>query len=45
VQCEQLHREFKIDIRVLGIASSKKMLFKDTGIDLDNWKEEFDAKV
>jgi aspartokinase/homoserine dehydrogenase 1 len=43
-QCEQLHREFKIDIRVLGIASSKKMLFKDTGIDLDNWKEEFDAK-
>eukprot|EP00798_Chlamydomonas_sp_ICE-L_P007186 gene7186-293_t len=41
-QADQLRREFKIDIRVTGIASSKKMLLREKGIDLDNWQEEFD---
>ena len=44
-QCEQLRREFKIDIRVLGIATSSKMLLQDKGINLDTWKEEFDTHV
>lgn len=40
-----LKEEFNIDLRVLGIASSSKMLLSETGIDLDNWREEFAAKV
>ena len=45
MQCELLRKEFKIDIRVLAIASSKKMLLRESGIDLDNWKQEMDTKV
>ena len=45
MQCELLHEQFKIDIRVLGIASSKKMLLQEKGINLDTWKEELEAKV
>ena len=45
VQCELLRKQFKIDIRVLGIASSKTMLIQETGIDLDTWKEDMAAKV
>ena len=30
-QCDQLHREFAIDIRVLAIASSKKMILSEKG--------------
>ena len=44
-QRELLRKEFKIDLRILGIASSKKMLLKESGIDLDDWKAEFEAKV
>lgn len=44
-QCDQLRKEFNIDLRVLGIASSKKMLLSETGINLDNWKEDFETKV
>ena len=29
----------RLYIRVVGIANSKKMLFNDKGINLDNWKE------
>ena len=45
MQRDLLRKEFKIDLRILGIASSKKMLRKESGIDLDNWKGEFEAKV
>jgi len=44
-QVEELRREFAIDIRVLGIASSKKMLMKETGVDLDYWKEQFESEA
>ena len=37
--------QFGIDLRVLGIASSKRMLMRETGIDLDNWRQEYDEKV
>ena len=42
-QCEQLHREFAIDIRVLAIASSKKMVLSEKGINLSKWREEFEG--
>ncbi len=32
-----------LDIRINGIANSRKMLFSEKGIDLDNWKEELDT--
>lgn len=44
-QRKQLKEEFGIDLRVLGIASSQKMMFKETGIDLDTWKQDFDTKA
>lgn len=44
-QRKQLKEEFGIDLRVLGIASSQKMMLKETGIDLDTWKQDFDTKV
>lgn len=39
-----LRREFSIDIRILGIASSSRMLLAETGIDLNNWQEDFASK-
>lgn len=43
-QAKQLREEFNIDLRVLGIASSSRMLLSERGVDLSNWKEEFEAK-
>ena len=34
-----LKEHLKLNIRVIGIANSKKMFFNDTGINLNNWKE------
>jgi aspartokinase/homoserine dehydrogenase 1 len=42
-QLAVLKRERNIEVRVSGIASSKKMLLTDTTIDLNNWEEEFEA--
>jgi bifunctional aspartokinase / homoserine dehydrogenase 1 len=42
-QSERLHRDFKLDMRVRGILSSKKMLLSDKGVTLSRWQEEFDA--
>lgn len=33
------------DVRVLGIASSSKMLLSDSGVALDTWREAFDRCV
>lgn len=44
-QLEKLQNEYKLDIRVLGIASSSKMLLSDGPIDLASWKDEFAAKA
>lgn len=35
-----LREEHNIDLRVLGVASSSKMVLSDTGIDLEHWMEE-----
>ena len=42
-QAERLQREFKLDLRVRGIASSKQMLLSDKGVTLSRWQEEFKA--
>jgi len=42
-QRERLHREFKLDLRVRGILSSKKMLLSEKGVALPRWKGAFTA--
>lgn len=39
----RLAREFKLDLRVRGIMSSKRMLLSDRGVELAQWKREFEA--
>lgn len=38
-QTATLKEKFNIDLRVMGITSSKKMLLSDLGVDLSNWRE------
>ncbi|KAL8170616.1 hypothetical protein V2J09_022420 [Rumex salicifolius] len=38
-QAAVLKEDFNIDLRVMGITSSKKMVLSDTCIDLSNWRE------
>ncbi|XP_047329938.1 bifunctional aspartokinase/homoserine dehydrogenase, chloroplastic-like [Impatiens glandulifera] len=38
-QAAILKERFNIDLRVMGITSSKRMLLNDTGIDLSRWRE------
>jgi bifunctional aspartokinase / homoserine dehydrogenase 1 len=42
-QQARLSREFKLDLRVRGIMSSKRMLLSERGVDLAIWQQEFDA--
>jgi bifunctional aspartokinase / homoserine dehydrogenase 1 len=37
-QQEYLQHHLRLQVRVVGIANSKKMLFNDDGIDLNKWK-------
>ena len=37
-----LKENLKLEIRVIGIANSKKMFFDNNGINLDNWKENLE---
>jgi aspartokinase/homoserine dehydrogenase 1 len=39
----RLRDEFKLDLRVRGILSSRKMLLSEQGVDLANWKAALDA--
>jgi aspartokinase/homoserine dehydrogenase 1 len=39
----RLAREFKLDLRVRGIMSSRRMLLSDRGVELGRWKAQFDA--
>ena len=39
-ESERLRREFDLDIRIRGIATSKRMLLSEEGIDLSRWREE-----
>jgi aspartokinase/homoserine dehydrogenase 1 len=38
-QQQYLQEYLRLQVRVVGLSNSKKMLFDDEGIDLDNWKE------
>ena len=38
-QKDFLKENLKLNIRVIGIANSRKMVFDEDGIDLKNWKE------
>lgn len=42
-QKKYLQQHLKLNIRVAGMANSKTMLFKEEGIDLNNWKNELAA--
>lgn len=39
-QCSYLKDELHIQINVIGMSNSKKMIFNENGIDLKNWKNE-----
>jgi len=39
----RLSREFKLDLRVRAIMSSKRMLLSDRGVELGRWREEYEA--
>jgi bifunctional aspartokinase / homoserine dehydrogenase 1 len=43
-QAARFRREFNLDLRVRGIATSKRMLLADAAIDLAHWREEFDRR-
>nr|WP_321233056.1 bifunctional aspartate kinase/homoserine dehydrogenase I [uncultured Psychroserpens sp.] len=36
-----LKKKLKIDVRIIGMANSRKMIFNEDGIDLDNWAAQF----
>ncbi|MES1221902.1 MAG: aspartate kinase, partial [Bacteroidota bacterium] len=38
-QKDYLQQHLRLQVRVVGVANSKKMLFNDEGIDLKKWKE------
>ncbi len=40
LQQEYLRKHLYIDLRVIAISNSKKMIFNDDSIDLSNWKSE-----
>jgi aspartokinase/homoserine dehydrogenase 1 len=42
-QKKYLHEHLRLHVNVIGIANSKKMLFKDEGISLEKWKEELQS--
>lgn len=42
-QQQYLQDNLRLQLRVIGMANSRKMLFKEEGIDLANWKEALEA--
>jgi aspartokinase/homoserine dehydrogenase 1 len=38
-QHEYLQQNLRLQVRIVGMANSKKMAFSDEGIDLDNWRD------
>lgn len=42
-QLEYLQHHLRLQVRVVGMANSRKMAFADEGIDLKNWKAQVDA--
>ncbi len=44
-QAPFLKENRSLEIKITGLANSKKMVFNDDGIDLDNWKQELQDAV
>jgi bifunctional aspartokinase / homoserine dehydrogenase 1 len=44
-QTEFLKREHSLDVRVVGLANSKKMIFAEEGIELENWRDKLTAST
>jgi bifunctional aspartokinase / homoserine dehydrogenase 1 len=44
-QRARLQTSAKVDFRVRGITTSKRMLLADVGVPLERWKEQFDANA
>ena len=42
-ESERLKSEFNVDLRVRGIANSRKMLLSEQGIDLSSWEQALDS--
>jgi aspartokinase/homoserine dehydrogenase 1 len=42
-QQDFLREQLRLQVRVIGLANSRKMVFNDNGIPLDNWKEALEA--
>lgn len=42
-QQQYLAQHLRLQVRVVGLANSKKMIFKDEGLSLQHWKEELAA--
>ena len=44
-QIQQQHsflmKKLKIDVKIIGMANSRKMIFNENGIDLDHWASQF----
>lgn len=38
-----LQEQLRLQIRIIGIANSRKMVFNEEGINLNNWKQELDG--
>ncbi|MDZ4795390.1 MAG: bifunctional aspartate kinase/homoserine dehydrogenase I [Bacteroidota bacterium] len=42
-QVDFLQQQLHLQVRVVGLSNSRKMLINEEGIDLDSWKEKLDA--
>lgn len=43
-QAEQLKKNQSLEIKIVGLSNSRKMLFDTNGIDLENWKDDLENK-
>ena len=43
-QAETLRSEFDIDVRLLGVATSSRMVLSDTGLDPGRWRDALEAQ-
>lgn len=42
-QLNFLLKQMRLQVRVIGVSNSRKMLFKEDGVDLNNWKSQLDG--
>ncbi len=43
-QAESLRKNQSIEIKIVGLSNSRKMLFNEEGIDLENWQKDLEEK-